>query len=147
MAGGIRGTMVHADSGYPELHKILVKNTSGTAITIGKIVTVVGASGHLGRLEVQLANGSQASSSNAREARGLLLVALTAIPAGGEGIAALYAPVSGDTTGLSVGDPVFLANGATGDFSAIGGSTSARLVGHVLAAGLVLLAPALMSRA
>lgn len=141
---GIPSRMVSPDYGFPELHKIRVTNSTNAILERGTIVFVDGAvaSGDDVGLTVAPADGT--AVTDADTVQGLLLVMLTMAKAGQEGLAGLYAVVAADTTGLSAGDPVYLKDGATGEFSNAAGSTSGRLVGHVLATGQVLLCPALL---
>lgn len=147
MAGGIPPVMINAESGPPELSKIRVVNKDPTLATIpaGRIVYVVGNSGGTeGILHVALASGTGAIGGGAHATWGLLLVTITAIEYNDTGLVAEYAFVEFDTTGLSVGDPLYLKDGATGEVTAnASSSASKRLCGHVTSTteDLVLLSP------
>lgn len=83
----------------------LVANESGTPISNGKIVRVVGTTGS-GRMSVVIADNTTVVGAST-----VLGIATQEIPAGGQGYVTTYGVVRDlNTTGLSAGLPVFLTS-------------------------------------
>jgi len=139
---GVPSRMVSPDFGFPELHKFRVINDDSVVLERGLIVYVKGSSAAGDDAPLTVSRASGTATTNAIAVQGFLLVMLTRARVGEEGLAGLYAVCEADTTGFSAGDPLFLKDGATGEFSDAAGSASDRLVGFVLRANQVLLAPA-----
>lgn len=132
---------LQGDFGSPELHKLLVQNGTSSPIEPGTLVRVSGAAAVADDAQLTVIPAQPASDDGVAE-RGLVLVAMTYARPNGEFLASLYRVITADTGASVAGTPLYLD--ADGGWKATF-TAGDRLVGYVLGAGLIYLAPALLS--